>query len=138
MFYALSWFVVFSLLALWSLAAWAFHAITTWAASNAGVLAGGSGAAQGLRVPDWLAPWMPPELALAVASMAVGSHAGHRSRAGMGTRLGGRTVGGGLGGLGHRERPPRRPGLVLSGLITVLRRRESRKTIPSMVTETSR
>ena len=25
MFYALSWFVVFSLLALWSLAAWAFH-----------------------------------------------------------------------------------------------------------------
>jgi hypothetical protein len=25
---------------------------------------------QGLRVPDWLAPWMPPELAAALESMA--------------------------------------------------------------------
>jgi hypothetical protein len=70
MFYALSWFVVFSLLALWSLAAWALHAITAWTVSNAGVLAGGAGATQGVRMPDWLAPWVPPELALALNSMA--------------------------------------------------------------------
>ena len=71
MFYALSWFVVFSLLALWSLAAWAFHSITAWTVSNAGGLTGGSGVIQGMRIPDWLAPWIPPELALALDSMAL-------------------------------------------------------------------
>jgi len=68
-FYALGWSVVFILLALWSLAAWAFHSIAAWTVSNAGVLAGGSGAIEGLRVPDWLTPWIPPELALAFTSM---------------------------------------------------------------------
>ena len=69
MFYALSWVLVFSLLALWSLAAWAFHSITTWTVANAGVLAEGSGVTQGLRLPDWLAPWVPPELVLALDTM---------------------------------------------------------------------
>lgn len=69
MLYALGWFVVFSLLALWSLAAWAFHSITAWTISNAGVLAGGSGAIEGLRLPDWLAPWIPSEIALAFTSI---------------------------------------------------------------------
>ena len=68
MVYALSWFVVFSLLALWSLAAWTFHAIAAWTVSNAGVLAGGAGS--GLRMPDQLAPWVPPEFALALNAMA--------------------------------------------------------------------
>ena len=69
MFYAISWSVMFILLALWSLAAWAFHSIAAWTVSNAGVLAEGSGAIEGLRAPDWLAPWIPPELALAFTSM---------------------------------------------------------------------
>ena len=69
MFYAFSWFVVLSLLALWSLAAWAFHSITAWTVSNAGVLVGGAGATEGLRMPDWLAPWVPPEFALALTAM---------------------------------------------------------------------
>lgn len=69
MFYALNWSVTFILLALWSLAAWAFHSIAAWTVSNAGVLAGGAGAIESLRVPGWLAPWMPPELALAFTSM---------------------------------------------------------------------
>jgi hypothetical protein len=68
-FYALSWSVVFILLALWSLAAWAFHSIAAWTISNADVLAGGSGTIAGLRAPDWLAPWIPPELALAFTPM---------------------------------------------------------------------
>jgi len=68
-FYALSWSVTFILLALWSLAAWAFHSIAAWTVSNAGALAGGPGAIESLRVPDWLAPWIPPELALAFTSM---------------------------------------------------------------------
>ncbi len=69
MFYALSWSVMFILLALWSLAAWAFHSVAAWTVSNAGVLAEGSGAIEGLRAPDWLAPWIPPELALASSSV---------------------------------------------------------------------
>jgi hypothetical protein len=66
--YALSWSVTLILLALWSLAVWAFHSIAAWTVSNAGLLAGGSGAIESLRVPDWLAPWIPPELALAFTS----------------------------------------------------------------------
>ena len=69
MLYALSWSVTLILLALWSLAAWAFHSIAAWTVSNAGVLAEGSGAMESLRVPDSLAPWIPPEFALAFTSM---------------------------------------------------------------------
>lgn len=69
MFYALSWVGVFSLLALWSLAAWAFHSITAWTVSNAGVLAGDANASEGLRMPDWLVPWVPPEFGHALDSM---------------------------------------------------------------------
>lgn len=69
MFYVLSWFLVFSLLALWSLAAWAFHAIGAWTVSNAGVLAGGAGAIDGLRLPGWIAAWVPPEIGSALTSM---------------------------------------------------------------------
>ena len=69
MFYVLSWSVMFILLALWSLTAWAFDSIAAWTVSSAGALAGGPGAIEGLRAPDWLAPWIPPELALAFTSM---------------------------------------------------------------------
>ena len=70
MFYAFNWFLVFGLLALWSLAAWALHSITAWTVSNAGVLTtAGAGAAEGLRMPDWLAAWVPPEFAPALNSM---------------------------------------------------------------------
>jgi hypothetical protein len=58
---------MFLLLALWSLAAWALHSIVAWTASNAGVLAGGSAAIEGGQ--DCLAPWIPPDLALAFTSM---------------------------------------------------------------------
>jgi hypothetical protein len=66
--YALSWSVTSILLALWSLTAWAFHSIAAWTVSNAGVLAEGSGAIEALRAPDWLAPWIPPELDLPFTS----------------------------------------------------------------------
>jgi hypothetical protein len=56
MFYALSWFVVLSLFALWSLGAWVFHAVAVWAVSNAGALTGAASGVEGLRLPEWLAP----------------------------------------------------------------------------------
>lgn len=65
MLQALSWSAVFILLALWSLASWAFHSIATWTLANAGALAGGPAAIGAMSVPAWLAPWIPPELTLA-------------------------------------------------------------------------
>ena len=69
MFYALNWFIVFSLLALWSLVSWGFHAIAAWMISNTGALKGDAGEILSLGVPGWLAPWMPPELASALPAM---------------------------------------------------------------------
>ena len=63
MLYALSWFVVFTLLALWSLAAWALHAVAVWTVSNASALTGVASGASTLNLPDWLARWVPPEVA---------------------------------------------------------------------------
>jgi hypothetical protein len=63
MFYALSWFSVLALLALWSLAAWALHAVAVWTVSNAGALTGAAADTGTITVPVWLAPWVPPELA---------------------------------------------------------------------------
>ncbi|MCU7376216.1 hypothetical protein PEC18_36875 [Paucibacter sp. O1-1] len=63
MFYALNWFFVIALLALWSLASWALHAAAVWTVSNAGELTEAASGAGGIALPDWLAPWMPPEVA---------------------------------------------------------------------------
>ena len=62
MFYALSWFFIVALLALWSLAAWALHGVAVWTASNAEALSVGPIGASALALPDWLAPWVPSEL----------------------------------------------------------------------------
>ncbi len=67
MFYALSWFAVASLLALWSLAAWSLHAVAVWTVSNAGALSGAASGVGGIALPGWLAPWVPPELMQALA-----------------------------------------------------------------------
>ena len=72
MFYAISWFVVLGLLGLWSLGAWAFHAVAVWAVSNAGALTGATKGVESLRLPDWLAPWVPPELVQAMTSLLSG------------------------------------------------------------------
>jgi len=70
MFYALSWFIVFALLAVWSLGAWALHAITLESAANAGALSGHAKAVEDLSLPARLAPWFPAELLSALQSMA--------------------------------------------------------------------
>ena len=72
MFYVISWFVVFGLLALWSLGAWAFHAAAVWAVSNAGALTGATSGVEGLRLPDGWAPWVPPEIMQAITSLLSG------------------------------------------------------------------
>ncbi len=72
MFYVLSWFVVVALLALWSLAAWALHAVVVWTVSNAGALTGAAPGASSITVPDWLAPWVPPEVAQWASQLVAG------------------------------------------------------------------
>jgi len=71
-FYALSWFLVFGLLALWSLAAWALHAVAVWSVSNASALSGVASGVEGLRLPEWLPPWVPPQIAQAMTSLRAG------------------------------------------------------------------
>jgi hypothetical protein len=67
--HAISWALVLSLLALWSLGAWAFHAVAVWTVSNAGVLTTNAGAIVGVPLlPDWLASLVPPEMQLALTS----------------------------------------------------------------------
>lgn len=61
MFHALTWSLVVGLLLTWSLLAWAFHAVATWAATQSGALAGSTEAIQALAMPAWLAPWLPAE-----------------------------------------------------------------------------
>lgn len=63
MFYALNWFILAALLALWSLAAWALHAAAVWSLSSAGAFAGAASGAGTIALPDWLAPWLPPQAA---------------------------------------------------------------------------
>jgi len=63
MFYALSWFLSFALLALWSLTCWGLYAVTVWAMAGAGALAGGSAAIGSALWPEWVNVWIPPQLA---------------------------------------------------------------------------
>ena len=72
MFYALSWFVIVALLALWSLAAWALHAVVVWTVSHAGALSGAASGVGGIALPDWLAPWVPTELVQAISQLMAG------------------------------------------------------------------
>ena len=72
MIYALSWFLILSLLAVWSLAAWSVNAIAMWMVSNAGVLTGAASDVEGHRLPQWLASSVPPEIAQAMISMLSG------------------------------------------------------------------
>ena len=72
MFYLLSWLAVASLLALWSLAAWALHAVAVWSVSNAGALTGAASGVGSIALPDWLAPWVPAELLQAVKQLMTG------------------------------------------------------------------
>ena len=72
MVYALSWFVVALLLATWSLAVWALHAVTVWSVAHAGALSSVALGSGGVALPSWLAPWVPPELLQVVTSLAAG------------------------------------------------------------------
>lgn len=62
MLYALSWFSVAVLILLWSLTAWAITSIALWTVSNASLLTGAASGASAASLPDWLTPWVPPQV----------------------------------------------------------------------------
>ena len=69
MLYALSWFVVFGLIAIWSLAIWALHFFAAWSVSSVGALAGRAESVEGVFAPGWITAWIPPEVLLALKSL---------------------------------------------------------------------
>lgn len=69
MLYALIWLLVFSLLALWSLVSWGFHALAAWIIARPGGLSADAGEIRSWGLPDGLAPWIPSELASALPAM---------------------------------------------------------------------
>jgi hypothetical protein len=72
MFYALSWFLIFFFFALWSLTVWAANAVALWTIAQAGTWNGAAAGTASLALPDWLAPWVPPEMAQALTAMLSG------------------------------------------------------------------
>lgn len=131
MFYALSWFVVFVLLALWSLAAWSFHAIAAWTIANAAGLKGSAGEVLSLQVPDWFAPWLPPEWTSALPAVLAALTSSVEFLLGLAPEFASVLsvavwVIWGVGSVLLIVL-----GIVTSGVITVLRRRRSAKSGPS-------
>ena len=65
MWHGIVWLVTGLLLALWSLGSWALHSVAQWGAGLPSAKATGAvteAATQigALRLPDWLAQWLPP------------------------------------------------------------------------------
>ncbi|GKT20570.1 hypothetical protein [Acidovorax sp. SUPP3334] len=71
MFYAISWFLSFMVLGLWSLTCWGLHALTVWAVTSAGTMTSGASAAAAnvALVPEWIRGWIPPDLAREFGTM---------------------------------------------------------------------
>lgn len=70
MFHAVTWFIVLGLLALWSVIAWSLNALGAWALSTTATSAAAASESHVFKLPEWLAPWVPTELAQAMATVA--------------------------------------------------------------------
>lgn len=72
MIYVLSWFAIAFLLALWSLAAWAAHAVAHWSVSSAGALSGAGSSLDSFTLSTGLAPWLPTEMVQGLGQLMAG------------------------------------------------------------------
>lgn len=68
----LVWVGLLFLLVFWSLGVWLLHAVAAWAAAHAGALSGVPDLVQALGLPQWMAPWIPPEFSAAWPAMVAG------------------------------------------------------------------
>ncbi len=72
MWYALSWFLVFALLTVWSVCVWILHSVVAWSITGAGALAGQAQQLEFLALPEWLAIWVPADVVLALNTSLAG------------------------------------------------------------------
>lgn len=68
MFYAIVWFAIAGVLALWTGGLWAVDALAGWSAAQAGQVSVGAAGVPALQLPAWLAPWVPPEIAASITA----------------------------------------------------------------------
>ena len=66
MLYAISWFLVLALLAIWSMGVWGLHSYAAWSITGVGALADHSQTIEQVVLPGWVALWAPSELILAI------------------------------------------------------------------------
>jgi len=64
--------LIFFFFALWSLTVWAANAVALWTIAQAGTWNGAAAGTASLALPDWLAPWVPLEMAQALTAMLAG------------------------------------------------------------------
>jgi len=69
MLYSIAWFLVLTLLAIWSFSIWVFHALAVWSLNSAGSLADSAQLPQELSLPAWLSVWVPADLVAIIESM---------------------------------------------------------------------
>ncbi|MBK9624131.1 MAG: hypothetical protein IPO38_06090 [Rhodocyclaceae bacterium] len=70
MFAAISWFLVLTLLAFWSLGVWVTHALVAWSMIGVSALAGQPQTMVGLVLPESIAQWVPADMILVIKSTA--------------------------------------------------------------------
>lgn len=62
MWYALSWFLIFALLTVWSVCVWLVHSVVAWSITGAGALAGQAQQLEFLALPEWAAIWLSADV----------------------------------------------------------------------------
>ncbi len=70
MLYAISWFLILALLAIWSVGVWGLHSIAVWSIHGVGAMVGQSHPMDRLPVPGWVGLWFPADLTLAFKTSA--------------------------------------------------------------------
>lgn len=70
MFFAMTWILALTLLAIWSVAIWVLHALVLWSLTNVGALVEQPQHMQAL--PEWIAIWLPPDWVLAFKAITAG------------------------------------------------------------------
>ena len=66
MLYTISWFLILTLLAIWSMGVWVLHSFAVWSIAGVGMLVNHSQPVERLMPPGWVALWMPSDFILAI------------------------------------------------------------------------